>query len=82
MLAEFDQSTIATLTAALDYVCKNIPADQDSHELRKLIADELVECVRTGRGQLTELRNAGLDIVKRETGQSRFGWLGSRRDRR
>ena len=29
MLIEFDQNTIANMTAALDYVCKKIPADRD-----------------------------------------------------
>jgi hypothetical protein len=33
MLTEFDQNTIANMTAALDYVCKKIPADKDSNEL-------------------------------------------------
>jgi hypothetical protein len=35
MLTEFDQNTIANMTAALVYVCKKIPADRDSSELRK-----------------------------------------------
>jgi len=39
MLTEFDQTTIANMTAALDYVCKKIPADKDSNELRKRIGD-------------------------------------------
>ena len=29
MLTEFDQNTIANMTAALEYVCKRIPADKD-----------------------------------------------------
>ena len=48
-LTEFDQTTIANMTAALDYVCKKIPADKDTNELRKSIADELVRCARMGR---------------------------------
>jgi hypothetical protein len=40
MLTEFDQNTIANMTAALDYVCKKIPADRDSTELRKQIAND------------------------------------------
>ena len=35
MLTEFHQNTIANMTAALDYVCKAIPADKDNTELRK-----------------------------------------------
>jgi hypothetical protein len=48
MLTEFDQNTIANMTAALDYVCKKIPADRDSTELRKRIADELIQCATAG----------------------------------
>ena len=38
MLTEFDQNTIAYMTAALDYVCKKIPADKDDGEMRKRIS--------------------------------------------
>jgi hypothetical protein len=48
MLTEFDQTTIANMTAALDFVCKKLPADKDSNELRKRIGDELVRCARMG----------------------------------
>jgi ketopantoate reductase len=60
MLSDFDQSTIANMTAALDFVCKKIAADRDSNELRKRIADELVRCARTGRRTLIELKQAGI----------------------
>ncbi|MEI9923481.1 MAG: hypothetical protein WDN50_08095 [Bradyrhizobium sp.] len=36
MLTEFDQSTIANMTAALNYVCKKIPMALDGNELRKM----------------------------------------------
>jgi hypothetical protein len=48
MLTEFDQNTIANMTAALDYICKKIPVDRDSTELRKRIAHELANCARSG----------------------------------
>ncbi len=77
MLTEFDQSTIANMTAALDFVCKKIRADTDSNELRKRIADELVRCARSGRRSLTELKQSGLNIVT-ETAEPRisswFNW--------
>jgi hypothetical protein len=41
MPTEFDQTTIANMTAAPDLVCKKISADKDSNGLRKLIGDEL-----------------------------------------
>jgi hypothetical protein len=48
MLIEFDQTTIANMTAALDQVCKKIPADKDGHETRKQIANAMVECAQSG----------------------------------
>jgi hypothetical protein len=32
MLIDFDQTTIANMTAALDQTCKKIPPDKDTHE--------------------------------------------------
>jgi len=49
MLTEFDQSTIANMTAALNFVSKKIAVEKDSNELRKRIADELTQCARTGQ---------------------------------
>ena len=63
MLSDFDQSTIANMTAALDFVCKKIGADRDSNELRKRIADELMRCARMGRHTLIELEQAGMKIL-------------------
>jgi hypothetical protein len=78
MLSEFDQGTIANITTALDFVCRKIPADRDTNELRKLIADELIRCARAGRITLIELQKAGMSILN-ETGKPAkspwFGWL-------
>jgi hypothetical protein len=48
MLTEFDQNTIANMTAALEYVCKRIPADKDSQELRKFISAAMIACASSG----------------------------------
>ena len=48
MLIEFDQNTVANMTAALDYVCKRIPADRDSRETRKRVADAMIACAKAG----------------------------------
>jgi hypothetical protein len=63
MLTEFDQTTIANMTAALDYVCKKIPAAKDTNELRKRIADELMRSARAGRRSLIDLQNAGMKVL-------------------
>ena len=79
MLTEFDQNTIANMTAALDYVCKKIPADRDSTELRKQIANELIQCARSGKRTVIDLQNAGLKIVKSTAEPTGFNWFGLRR---
>jgi hypothetical protein len=76
MLAEFDQSTIANMTAALDYVCKKIPAGRDGNELRKQIADELIRCARMGRRSVIDLQQAGIKIVNEAATQTKSGWFG------
>ena len=47
MLVEFDQTTIDNMTTALSAVCKKIPPEKDSYELRKRIADTMVECAQS-----------------------------------
>jgi hypothetical protein len=75
MLTEFDQSTIANMTAALDFVCKKIGTHGDSNELRKRIADDLMRCARMGNQTLAELEKAGLKIVEDAASSRRSGWL-------
>ena len=41
-LLDLDQSTLANLTAALEYVCRKLPPDRDNPAIRKYIAGELV----------------------------------------
>jgi len=59
MLTEFDQSTIANMTAALDFVCKKIPTERDGTQLRKQIADEIIRCARSGRRTLGRSPGSG-----------------------
>jgi len=76
VLTEFDQTTIANMTAALDFVCKKIPADKDSNELRKRIGDELVRCARMGRRSLIDLQQAGMKVMEETAKPDRFSWFG------
>jgi ketopantoate reductase len=75
MLNDFDQSTIANMTAALDFVCKKIAADKDSNELRKRIADELMRCARVGKHTLIDLEQAGMKILEKATKSARPVWF-------
>ena len=76
MLTKFDQNTIAKMTAALEYVCRKIPADKDSHQVRKRIADELINCARSGRCSLSEFQKAGLKVLEEIPKPPRFKWFG------
>jgi len=58
MLTEFDQSTLANMTAALDYVCKKIPVDKDSHDVRKRIAEAIIARANAGRRTYVDFETA------------------------
>jgi hypothetical protein len=67
MFTEFEQNTIAYMTAALEYVCKKIPPDKDSHELRKRIANAIIECGHSGRRTYVDFQNAGSLVLEQMT---------------
>jgi len=75
-IIEFDQTTIANMTAALDFVCKRIPPERNNAEMRKLIAAELIQCARSGKRNLAELQNAGLRIATEPSKSRGFNWFG------
>ena len=81
MLTEFDQNTIANMTAALEYVCKRIPADKDGYEVRKRIADAMVACGRAGKRTLVDFQDAGTEVLGEIVKPSGFNWFGLRRPR-
>jgi hypothetical protein len=76
MLTEFDPGTIANITAALDFVCRKIPDNRDTTDLRKLIADELVRCALAGRITLVELQQAGINILQETDRPTKSRWFG------
>jgi hypothetical protein len=41
-ILNFDQTTLASMTAALEYVCRKLPPDRDNLAIRKYIAEEIV----------------------------------------
>jgi hypothetical protein len=75
MITEFDQTTIANMTAALDFVCKKIPPDKDTDELRKRVGDELVQCARMGKRSLIDLQQAGMKVMKETAKRTRSNWF-------
>lgn len=54
----FDSRTLANMNVALDRVCKKRPNGED-HELRKLVAEHIIRCAKTGKTALGPLTEAG-----------------------
>jgi hypothetical protein len=78
VLTEFDQNTMANMTAALEYVCKRIPKEQDSHVIRKRIADAMVNCAKSGSRSYVDLQNAGTGVLDEALRPPGLGQLWSR----
>ena len=78
MLIDFDQNTMANMTAALEYVCKKIPADKDSHETRKRIADAMVASAKAGNRGYVDFQNTGFRALDEIIRPRRFNWFGFR----
>ena len=76
MLINFDQSTIANMTAALEYVCKRLPAEHDSRQNRKRIADAITASARAGRCTYVDLERAGLNLLNEIVQPRRFKLFG------
>jgi len=64
-LLKFDQTTLANMTAALEYVCRKLPADRDNPPIRKYIAEQIVVTANGGETRLCHLTDVGLQIVNR-----------------
>jgi hypothetical protein len=76
MLIEFDQNTLANMTAALEFVCKRIPPDRDTPEIRKQIADEMIASAKSGRRTYVDFQDAGTRLLAEIIRPQRFRWLG------
>ena len=75
MLTEFDQNTIANMTAALEFVCKKIPPEKDGHELRKRIGDAMIASARSGRRTFIDFQEAGLRALDETLRAQKRNWF-------
>lgn len=75
MLIEYDQTTLANMTAALDSVCKKISSGQDCSELRKRIADAMIKVAREGRRSFADFQAAGMNVLSEKPSQRGKGGL-------
>jgi hypothetical protein len=51
------------MTAALEYVCRKLPAERDNPVIRKYIAEEIVVASSKGQTALGDLTSVGLKVV-------------------
>jgi hypothetical protein len=76
MLINFDQSTIANMTAALEYTCKRLPAEHDNHQNRKRIAEAVKARAKAGPCTYVDLERAGLNLLNEIVQPRRFNLFG------
>jgi hypothetical protein len=76
-MLEFDSSTLANMTAALDHGCKMLPAEFDSVENRKRLGDALIAAARSRKQSLPQLIEVAEDEVTAITGQQDTPLVGS-----
>ena len=73
-MLQFDQSTLANMTAALEYVCKRIPPESDSYATRKAIADAMLASAKAGARSLPQLQEVGFAKLKETVQPKKRGW--------
>jgi hypothetical protein len=74
VLIEFDQSTMANMTAALEHVCRKIPGDIDNYETREVIADAMMASARAGKRALINFQEAGFEALAKLTRPQKRVW--------
>jgi hypothetical protein len=62
-LLNLDQTTLANMTAALEYVYRKLPSDRDNLAVRKDIGEAIIAAANAGQTSLGALTNVGLKIV-------------------
>jgi hypothetical protein len=75
MLTEFDHNTIANMTAALEAVCRKIPADKDNHKLRKQVGNAMIAAANSGTRSFVDLQTAGQEMLDKLLEPERSNWL-------
>jgi hypothetical protein len=55
-MGEFDDRTQANMDVVLEEICRELPHHGGGHEVRKFIAERLIEAARAGRGTLGDLQ--------------------------
>ena len=80
-MLEFDNSTLANMTAALDDACKKLSGNLNTSENRKRVGDALIRAANAGNRTLIQF----MEVAQREvklisgsrlsTAQSALNWI-------
>jgi hypothetical protein len=76
-MLEFDSSTLANMTAALDHGCKMLSGDLDTSENRKRIGDAIVAAAKSQKRTLVQFSEVAEHAAAAILGQSRPSLVGS-----
>jgi hypothetical protein len=64
-ISEFDSKTAASMEAALEHACRKLLRDQNDHATRRMIAESIIDCARSGSVSLEALTGAGVKTIDR-----------------
>ena len=76
-MLEFDNSTLANMTAALDHGCKMLSGDIDTSENRKRIGDAIIGAAKSHKRTLVQLSAVAEQEAGAILGQSRPSFVDS-----
>jgi hypothetical protein len=74
-LLNLDQTTLANMTAALEYVYRKLPPDRDNLAIRKHIGEATIAAAHSGQTSLSALTNVGLKMVNGYLFPPSLSWL-------
>jgi hypothetical protein len=75
MLIDFDQNTLANMTAALEYVCNRLDRERDTSAARKRIADAMIVSAKSGRRNYVDFQDAGIKALAEIMKHKQSRWL-------
>ena len=74
-LLNLDQSTLANMAEALEFVCRKLPPDRNNPAIRNYIAQEMVAATDKQPTSLSDLTSAGLNVVNNFLFPPARSWL-------
>jgi hypothetical protein len=70
MMLSCDRNHLSAMTVALETVCKRIPPDYDTDELRRSIADAMIASAKGFQQSRLDFEKAGMSVLSQSLGNS------------